>query len=595
MFKQSWVEDLKNKINIVDVIKNYVNLQRDGANFKACCPFHAEKTPSFKVNVKEQYYKCFGCGKGGDVISFVMEKENFTYPETLKYLAEKYNVPIPKANFKSSNKEEYSKIYEINKEAATFYHQTLLTNKKGDAYKYLISRGIDESLMIKFGLGYSPGYEDLHKYLSSKGYSSDSMRKAGLINQKLGDMFALRLIIPIIDFKSRVIAFGGRAITDGQQPKYRNSNNNLVFDKSKALYNIDSIRRANKKDNDFIILVEGYMDVISLAKHNILNSVASMGTALTIDQAQLIRKYSNKVFICYDGDNAGQNATLNALDILKQSDLDVFAINLPKDNDPDDYIVGYGVEAFNDLIKNADSLIDYKIRVIKNKYDMKTAYGKEAFAKESVNILENLNPIEREVAIKKISELSHFSVDAIMLTFKEKMIKNNIEIKQKDIEANQRKDIETNQQKEQRLTEASIIFLSKFFFNDLDFTDIHAVTQEYFENIDILRIYKYLKKMIEEGFKKDIKINDMFQIARDENSENLNMMANKILEMKEYYLSKNLSSNMHAQQYAAALHILKDNYNDKKIKFYLEQWKLAETNAEKKQMEELINEIIKNK
>ncbi|HHX48918.1 MAG TPA: DNA primase [Clostridiales bacterium] len=586
MFSKSWVDDLKNQINIVDIVKGYVNLRRDGSDrFEACCPFHSEKTPSFKIFVKDQNYHCFGCGKGGDVITFIMEKENFTYVEALKYLAEKYNIPLPKINSMSNDTSEYSKLYEINKEAARFYSNNLLKNKDGLAYKYLISRGINEPLMIKFGLGYSPGYEDLRNYLESKGYSNESMIKAGLLNQKFGDMFAFRLIIPIIDYRSRVIGFGGRAIRDDHQPKYKNSNNNFLFNKSKTLYNINSIRKKGKKENDFIILVEGYMDVISLAKHNILNCVASMGTALTLEQSKQIKKYSDKVYVCFDGDNAGQNAALSAIDILKQSGLEVFVISLPDGKDPDEHISSFGVDAFNKAIKNADALINYKLRIIKNKHNIETSYGKEMFAKEAIKILENLNPIEQESAVKQISEISQFSTKAIFATFEEYANKENV-FKNNTQNTNQTivKDKEENKQ----LYEASILVLSKFFLNNIDFADINAIKKEYFNDINLIEIFEYLKKVLNDEEKREIRINDIFQISRDKNLPKLHEIANSINELNQ----KSLDLNVIKQQYHEGLKFLEKNYYLGLIDFYKNELKLNKTPAEKEKLEKLIKEAI---
>lgn len=586
MFDNSWVNDFKSKVDIVDVIKNYVDLRRSGSLFEACCPFHTEKTPSFKVNVQEQYYKCFGCGEGGDVISFIMKKENFTYPEALRFLSEKYNIPLPDNKFVGSENAKYKQMYEINKEAAIFYHKNLL-EQKGVAYKYLISRGINEDLMIKFGLGCSLDSEGIRNYLNLKGYSDSSIVDAGLLTKRLSDVFAYRLIVPIIDYKSRVIAFGGRAVKNEHSPKYRNSNNNLTFDKSNALYNINVIRKLSRSDFQFVILVEGYMDVIALDKYGIINSVASMGTALTIEQCKLLKKYTDMVYVCFDGDSAGQKATLSALDILKGVGLEVFAMNLPTDaNDPDDFLNKYGVDEFKDLIKNAFSLIDYKLFALEKEYDMKTDYGKERFAKAAVSVLHNLNPIEQEVAVKKISKISGFSEDAITQTFKQELQKASRNQYQQPIG---RKN-DTNNDKS-RIYDAGSLVLSKFFLENNDYVNINDILEDYFEEDSLIEVYRLLRDRLDSVNEENFDVNYLFQLSRELDMPDIKEFASNILTQKN---SSNLYA-MHKSQYYDSLNFLKENYKKIKLAYYIKELRQVSTEAERRIIQEEINRLIKVK
>ncbi|NLX61366.1 MAG: DNA primase [Tissierellia bacterium] len=411
------IEKIKDTVNIVDLVSRYVNLKPAGSNYVGLCPFHQEKTPSFTVSESKNLFHCFGCGEGGDLISFVMKIENLSFIESIKLLADMYNIPIESYDnsYSQETKKEKERLYEINREAALFYIYNLRRNPK--ALKYLKERNIGQDTMIKFGLGYaSNSWNELYDYLKNKGYEDGDIEKVGLISKRKDntgyyDKFRNRIMFPIVDNKNRIIGFGGR-ILDVGKPKYLNSPDTIIFEKGKNLYGINLVHKMPNREK--IILVEGYMDVISLFAYGINYSVASLGTAFTQDQAKLLKRYSKNIYICYDSDNAGIKATLKALDILEREDVEPKVIILPKDFDPDDFIKEKGLDEFKKLEENALSSIDYRIYILKKKYNLNKVEEKIRFTKEAAKLLRALkSPIEKDVYIDKISKETNIAREAI--------------------------------------------------------------------------------------------------------------------------------------------------------------------------------------
>jgi DNA primase len=416
LFSDEEIELITERNDIVDVISEYIQLKKAGANFKALCPFHNEKTPSFMVSPSKQIFHCFGCGEGGDVIKFIMKYQNLNFVEAVEILAERAGIVINKN--KKKNDQEISKLdilYKINRDAALYFFNMIKTNKK--AYVYIRNRGIDDKTIKAFGIGYSnPEWDDLLKYLKSKGYNEVDIEKAGLIiKRKDGsgyyDRFRDRIMFPIIDVKGRVIGFGGRVLDDSL-PKYLNSPDTPVFLKGNNLYGLNIVKKNSR--GKYILLVEGYMDVISLYNHGIDCCVASLGTALTESQAKLLKRYSDTFYICYDSDNAGQRAADKALDIFKNIGIDAKVIILPEGKDPDEYIKSHSKESFEDLTNSSLSYIDYKIYFYKGQYDLSTIEGKIEFTKRISEVLKNIkSPIEVDAYISKVSQDTGISIDAI--------------------------------------------------------------------------------------------------------------------------------------------------------------------------------------
>ena len=401
------LEKIKSQNDIVDVISERVRLKKAGRNFTGLCPFHNEKTPSFSVSQEKQIFKCFGCGEAGNVISFVMKDKNLSFIEAVKYLAARANIPLEFGNGpRSKSAQKKDLLYKVNVEAAKFFFSNLMNNQ--NAKEYFLNRGIKEETIKKFGLGFAnDSWNSLMFYLRKKGINDTLLEEAGLIsvNKEKGskyDRFRNRVIFPVFDYQGRVIGFGGRVLDDSK-PKYLNSPETLVFQKGTNLYGLNFALKHNMSERYFVI-VEGYMDLISLHQYGITNVVASLGTALTINQARLLKRYADKVIISYDADMAGQMATLRGLEILRTAGFDVRVLNIPQGKDPDEYVRSNGKEAFLKLINSAEPLIDYRMKKAEEGIDFKNSQSLILYAKRIMEIISDLDPVEKDVYIKKASE-----------------------------------------------------------------------------------------------------------------------------------------------------------------------------------------------
>lgn len=416
-----WLEKLKSKIDIAEIVSPYVSLQSKGSKKWACCPFHHEKTPSFCLYEQNQSYHCFGCGVGGDAISFVQEIENTDFMGAVKIIADKYHVPIPdfSRNDKTAVlKKHKDKLFEMMREAANYFHVNLKSDVGSVAREYLAKRGISMQTATIFGLGYSLGRNQLIAYLASKGYSKENMQEAGLVDatQSGGvvDTMAGRLIVPIINNIKQVVAFGGRVLDDSK-PKYKNTRDTVLFNKSREIFGQHSIKRLKlERAVKELIVVEGYMDVISLFQSGVKNAVASMGTSLTQDQAKLIKRYVDKVIICYDGDSAGQNATMRGLDILYNCGLDVRVVSLPDNLDPDEYVRKYGKDVYLKLLVEAKPLFEHKLSTLAKLYDLTSPQEKGKYAVEAMKIIKPLgDPAMTDAYIGYVAKLTGLSSDTL--------------------------------------------------------------------------------------------------------------------------------------------------------------------------------------
>ncbi|WP_294387184.1 DNA primase [uncultured Clostridium sp.] len=421
------LEKIKSQNDIVDVISERVRLRKAGRNFTGLCPFHNEKTPSFSVSQEKQIYKCFGCGEAGNVISFVMKERNLPFIEAVKYLANRANIPLEMNNGeKSITAKKKDLLYRVNVEAAKFFFSNLMNNQ--NAKEYFLNRGIKEETIKKFGLGFAnDSWNSLMFYLRKKGISDILLEEAGLIsvNKEKGrkyDRFRNRVMFPVFDYQGRVIGFGGRVLDDSK-PKYLNSPETLVFQKGTNLYGLNFALKHNMNERYFVI-VEGYMDLISLHQYGITNVVASLGTALTINQARLLKRYADKVIISYDADMAGQMATLRGLEILRTAGFDVRVLNIPQGKDPDEYVRSNGKEAFLKLINAAEPLIDYRMKKAEDGIDFKNSQSLILYAKRIMEIISDLDPMEKDVYIKKASENTGIKEQTLYDILKSKMKDN---------------------------------------------------------------------------------------------------------------------------------------------------------------------------
>ena len=415
-YSEELIDEIKSSNDIVDTISQYVTLKRSGRNFFGLCPFHKEKTPSFSVSPDKQIFHCFGCGVGGNVIHFVSKIENLDFRETMELLADRAGIELPTSENDQNNKRQFmkDKVYKINEETARFYHENLYKPTAKPAQEYVKTRKLNNATLKSFLIGYSGTYNELYKHLKQKGFTDEEILASSLVNRndrgQFIDRFRHRLMIPIMDIRGKVIAFGGRVL-DKSLPKYINSPENIVYSKGRNLFGLNIAKKGNL---DKIVIVEGYMDAISLYQRGITNVVASLGTALTEAQGRLLRKYAGQVIISYDSDGAGQTATMRGLEILKNLGCDVRILQMEGAKDPDEYVIKYGSGGFQLLIENAISLVEFKIKVLKNKYNLENTNDKIKFLQEIAKVLVNVeSQIELEIQIDNISKDYGISKEAV--------------------------------------------------------------------------------------------------------------------------------------------------------------------------------------
>lgn len=408
-YSDDLIEEIRMRNDIVDVISGYVKLQRKGSSYFGLCPFHNEKSPSFSVSPSKQMYYCFGCGAGGNVFTFLMEYENYSFMEALRALADRAGIQLPQQEYSQEAKEQAdlkATLLEVNKLAAKYYYYQLRREGGAQGMAYLKGRELSEETINRFGLGYSDKFSnDLYRYLKSKNYSDDILRQSGLFNvderRGMYDKFWNRVIFPIMDVNNRVIGFGGRVMGDAK-PKYLNSPETKIFDKSRNLYGLNIARTSRKKN---LIICEGYMDVISMHQAGFNNAVASLGTALTSQQASLLKRYTDEVLIIYDSDEAGLKAALRAIPMLKTAGLATKVINLQPYKDPDEFIKNMGKEAFQERLDHGMNSFMYELHALEQQYDMKDPQGKTDFFKETARkMLRFEDEIERNNYIQAVAD-----------------------------------------------------------------------------------------------------------------------------------------------------------------------------------------------
>lgn len=426
-YSEELIDEIRNSNDIVDIISQYVILKRSGRNFFGLCPFHREKTPSFSVSPDKQIFHCFGCGAGGNVIHFISKIENVDFKESLEILADRVGIKLPtlENNVDSKRLELKEKVYEINKLVATYYHETLYKPQAKPAQEYVKKRKLDNKALKEFCIGYAENANVLYKMLKEKGFTEEEILASDLVIKKGNsyvDRFKNRLIFPIQDIRNRFIAFGGRVL-DNSLPKYINSPENIVYSKARNLYGLNVAKNTKTRK---LIIVEGYMDTVSLHQRGIDNVVASCGTALTEAQGRLLRKYAEKVIISYDSDSAGQAATLRGLEILNNLGCDIRILQMEGAKDPDEYVIKYGNGRFNDLVENAISLVEFKIKVLKKGLNIENTNDKIKFMNEIAKILGGVdNKIEQEIYIDKISSDYNISKEAIYAQINKNEYSNN--------------------------------------------------------------------------------------------------------------------------------------------------------------------------
>lgn len=554
---QDKIDEIKSVADIVSVIGDYVELKRAGSNYVGLCPFHNEKTPSFSVSPSKGIFHCFGCGVGGDVISFIMQKEGLSYPEAIKFLADKLGILVETNEVNKEKYEHRKKLFEINNEAKLFYYKNLLIN---DVPKdYIKKRNLNNNLINKFIIGYADGKNSLYRHLLQKGYQKDDIIEVGLINQdekgNVYDKFRNRLMFPIIDIRGNVIGFGGRALADSRA-KYMNSPQSLAYDKSKNVYGVSNLKNSTKVGK--IILVEGYMDVISLTNYGFDYAIASLGTSLTHDQAKLIKRYCKNIYICYDGDSAGQKATSRAIEIFKEQDISPNIIVIPDNMDPDDYIKQYGNESFDRLIDNAVDSVIYEYKKILQKYDINDVKEKIQLIDDLTTLLSKLDrEVIRDEYIKRFSDDLNIEYLSLKKDVSSKLneVKPNITFhnERTDDKKITEKDSINNQEKITAVEIMTIACFHKDVYYDLkeEFSKFKTKISSYNNFIEFVDFYysKNNENQIDEKsardyFKNDIQmdrtIDYLYQKSRD--SININNIGRVVLEIKKYLMTQEKES-----------------------------------------------------
>ncbi len=512
---QEFLITLKEKINIVEVVGGYLNLERRGNAYWACCPFHHEKTPSFIINESDQYYHCFGCGESGDVIKFVRELENIDFMDAVKLLAEKAGLQLPQTGFDNQKTVELKRkrdtVLKIMNDCAHFYLDNLNSGKAEAHIEYILKRGIPSNIVRTFGLGASLNYTDLPKFLLGKGYSKQDIIDSGAVNEvdgRLTDAQGGRLIYPVINAMDEVVAFGGRVLKKTEFAKYKNTKETVIFNKSKTLYNINLLKRLRKTQTiKEVIMVEGYMDTISLYQAGFKNVVASMGTSLTQEQARLVKRYADTVLISYDGDGAGQKANMRGLEILKSEGLNVKVVPLPEGLDPDDVIKQRGAEGYQKCLDAAMPLIDYKLKTVGRGLDVNKTEDKRRYVSEAIKVIKTADSAaEQEELLKQLRDSTGITYESL----KRDLSSLPEQGKQEAVKEIVRKDLSSVTVKASRFVIAAYLFGAKYA-NGINISEIP------FDNDVHLIIAKYLnsKKLLDEK----VQTSELFEFFEEKTPE----------------------------------------------------------------------------
>ena len=584
-FDESFIEEIKNSNDIVDVVGEYVTLKRAGPSYKGLCPFHKEKTPSFSVSSERQIFHCFGCGVGGDVIRFIMNAENVSFQEAVEILAERAKIDLPQDNnnIDLARVKFKERLFEVNLASAKYFRDNLYSPEAKIAQEYANKRKLDNETVKKFGLGFAFGTKnDLFKHLSSLGFTPDEMVSAGVVIKNENgyvDRFRQRLMFPIFDIKERVIAFGGRVLDDSL-PKYMNSPETPIYSKSRNIYALNFARRAKVTK---LLMVEGYMDVISLHKAGIPNAIASLGTALTEQQGRLMRKYAPEIILGYDADGAGQAAILRGLDILAAIGCNVKVMKITGAKDPDEFVNKYGPEKLMKLMDNAITLVEFKLDIIKKNSDINSVDGKIAYLNNVATVLAKINnSMERELYINRVSSELGIGVEAIYAEINKKMFGNSnkvAKITHKVIESSVSKqnaeDVPMNVYNAEKL----LIYL--LCQNE---QRIYKEIKKYigFEDFKV-NLYKKLAEKLFRYFEGE-KIQNIIDLFLDENE--INVITGI---MQEDF---NFGNNKEKALYDALDIITKFDLEKEKTKV-LEQIKNGTTDVEIEELERRLNEVIR--
>ena len=519
-----FIDEVRSKNDIVDVASKYLTLNRRGGNFWACCPFHNEKTPSFSIKQDAQFYKCFGCGESGNVITLVMKMENVDFLTAVEMLAKNAGLEMPTDvdNVEmQKRKRERERVYQILRATTDFYHNNLLNNHNTEQYKYLRTRGINDEMISKFQIGASLDYDSLPKHLKKLGFSYEDMTKAGVIgtseNGRVYDFYGRRLMFPIFNGFGDVVAFSGRSVEQNvEHTKYKNTPQTIVFNKSEIMFGFNFVRDLKKQNNmlDTIVIVEGHIDVIACHQAGITNTIGCMGTALTSQHTRKIKQLVENVILCLDGDSAGANATYKAIDVLKEGGLNVKVVRLVGAKDPDEFIKKYGKEKFLEVLSSAIDCVDFVLNDSSKKYDLNNNSDRTKYIQESLNYISKFStPAEQEVYLGVVQKLVKIPIDAL----------------RKSLNATQNENRQNDEQQlivpekitDNYLLESKIMLLASILYKKVDnLADIEVI----FSADDELKpVYEYLKQKLSEN--KNISVAGLF----DEFNVNNNSLIDRVI------------------------------------------------------------------
>ena len=514
-FPEGFIYELKARNDITEVISNYISLKRRGRNMVGLCPFHGEKTPSFNIYTETDSFYCFGCGASGDVISFIMKIENLDYLDAVRYLAQRAGIEVPDNSYDSSMSNLRKRIFEANREAARFYYRTLISPAGRTGLDYLRRRMLTDATIRHFGLGFAPdSWTALSDYLIDKGFKPDELISANLsVRRRNGkgviDRFRGRVMFPIIDLRGNVIAFGGRIMTD-EKPKYLkylNSSDTPVFKKSENLFSLNNAKNSGSRA---LLLCEGYMDVISVNQAGFQNAVASLGTALTSEQASLMKRYADEIIICYDADEAGQKATARAIPLLREAGLNIRVLSIPNGKDPDEFIKSKGADgpaAFKAIIDASGNDVDYRLQKLRADYNLTTSEGRVGYLEAAARLISDIkSPIERDVYVSKLCKEFEIDKNAFNLQINNLSSRNKRENRKKEMrkirsELNGTNDkIDKERHTKLRSTSAEESLLAHLINNPDSLKAIRQyISAEDFQNSLMKRYFEYFSGRIDSG------------------------------------------------------------------------------------------------
>ena len=511
-FPEGFIYELKARNDITEVISNYINLKRRGRNMVGLCPFHGEKTPSFNIYTETDSFYCFGCGASGDVISFIMKIENLDYLDAVRYLAQRAGMEVPDNSYDSSMSNLRKRIFEANREAARFYYRTLISPAGRTGLDYLRRRMLTDATIRHFGLGFAPdSWTALSDYLIDKGFKPDELISANLsVRRRNGkgviDRFRGRVMFPIIDLRGNVIAFGGRIMTD-EKPKYLNSSDTPVFKKSENLFSLNNAKNSGSRA---LLLCEGYMDVISVNQAGFQNAVASLGTALTSEQASLMKRYADEIIICYDADEAGQKATARAIPLLREAGLNIRVLSIPNGKDPDEFIKSKGADgpaAFKAIIDASGNDVDYRMQKLRADYNLTVSEGRVGYLEAAARLISDIkSPIERDVYVSKLCKEFEIDKNAFNLQINNLSSRNKRENRKKEMrkirsELNGTNDkIDKERHTKLRSTSAEESLLAHLINNPDSLKAIRQyISAEDFQNSLMKRYVEYYSGRIDSG------------------------------------------------------------------------------------------------